>query len=259
MEKASIEDQEMPEVLIEEDSAQCSSSSSNNAEMNDEEREGLSKKEKARRKKEKKALKTKEKEAEKEKFREAMSNVPSSREVESAQLNKMLEKEGLVVKDVAADGHCLYRLVIEFAWCGCKGNILIYRAIADQLTLNMNPPNFAESSFVDIRRHAADYMRNHPEQFAPYLCLPGPCDEYSAYCDEVENVNNAKWGGQLEISAIAACLEVPIWVYEVSKPILKMGTDNASAEKSLPIKISYHRHFYSLGEHYNSVVPIQEH
>jgi hypothetical protein len=80
-------------------------------EENEDNQKGLSKKEKAQRKKEKKLLKEKEKLAEKEKLKEEMADLPSQRQEELAALNRQLLPEGLEVKDVAADGHCLYRCV----------------------------------------------------------------------------------------------------------------------------------------------------
>ena len=74
-----------------------------------EQEHGLSKKEKAQRKKEMKLRKEKEKQSEKEAYKESLADLPSQREQELALLNQELLKEGLEVKNVAADGHCLYR------------------------------------------------------------------------------------------------------------------------------------------------------
>ena len=74
--------------------------------------EGISKKEKAKRKKEKKLQKEKDKILEKEKLKESMADLPSQREQELEQLNCQLQQEGFEVKNVASDGHCLYRLVV---------------------------------------------------------------------------------------------------------------------------------------------------
>lgn len=124
-------------------------------------------------------------------------------------------------------------------------------------------------TFIDIRQLAADQMRTHVDIYAPFLALPGPCEEYDAYCDTVESVTAAKWGGQTELNAIAASLGVAIWVYEVGRPVLKMGVEDEGEDGSghcgakengsgsrTPLKVTYHRHFYALGEHYNSVKPL---
>jgi len=218
-------------------------------EDDDKEKEkGLSKKEKALRKKEKKLQKEKEKLAEKERLKESLADLPSQRQEELAALNRQLLPEGLEVKDVAADGHCLYR------------------SIADQLQLHASRGfsaavdsvfNLGTITFSDIRKMAADHMRAHVETYAPFVAVAGPCPEYDAYCDTVENVVTAVWGGQTELSALAASLKMPIWVYEVGRPVLKMGEEFGDGTAGEPaLKISYHRHFYALGEHYNSVKPL---
>lgn len=71
--------------------------------------QGLSKKEKAQRKKDKKLQKARDQQEEKDKLRETLADLPSQREDELALLNQQLLLEGLEVKNVAADGHCLYR------------------------------------------------------------------------------------------------------------------------------------------------------
>jgi OTU domain-containing protein 6 len=111
-------------------------------------------------------------------------------------------------------------------------------------------------TFEDIRHLAAEHMRAHADTYAPFLALPGPCAEYDAYCLRVESVAGAEWGGQTELSAIAARLRVPIWVYEVGIPVLKMGSEFGEDSSVSPLRVSYHRHFYALGEHYNSVQPL---
>jgi len=35
--------------------------------------------------------------------------------------------------------------------------------------------------------------------------------------------------------------------------VVKVGTEEASSPEDLPVIISYHRHMYGLGEHYNSL------
>ena len=69
----------------------------------------------------------------------------------------------------------------------------------------------------------------------------------------------AEWGGQLEIRALCCCLERRILVYSADSPVLTMGEEvvGAAAEKQ-PLKLAYHRHYYALGEHYNSVTPHTE-
>ena len=60
----------------------------------------------------------------------------------------------------------------------------------------------------------------------------------------------AEWGGQIELRALAVCLERQIHIYDASTGVLVMG-EQFDAFNAL--KVTYHRHYYSLGEHYNSV------
>lgn len=77
----------------------------------------------------------------------------------------------------------------------------------------------------------------------------------------MESPSQAEWGGQLEIQALCAALGRVIYIYSADAPVLKMGEEHgldASASQHLsPLRICFHRHFYALGEHFNSVVPLK--
>lgn len=93
-------------------------------------------------------------------------------------------------------------------------------------------------------------MRSYPDRYAPFIDLEGDGNDYQLYCDKVESSIDAIWGGHVEVSAICAQLQITIWIYEADKPIIRMGEEYNTTP---PLKIAYHRHYYSLGEHYNSV------
>ena len=60
---------------------------------------------------------------------------------------------------------------------------------------------------------------------------------------------SAVWGGECELKAISTVLKSPIQIYQASGPLRVIGegyTDD-------PLMLSYHRHEFSLGEHYNAV------
>ncbi|KAK9733625.1 hypothetical protein RND81_04G079900 [Saponaria officinalis] len=81
-------------------------------------------------------------------------------------------------------------------------------------------------------------------------------ERFEKYCKEVEST--AAWGGQLEIWALTHCLRKHIMIFSGSFPDVEMGKeykadDGGLASKS-SILLSYHRHAFGLGEHYNSVV-----
>ena len=76
--------------------------------------------------------------------------------------------------------------------------------------------------------------------------------------------SSAEWGGHPELIALARALRVPIRVHAVdaAQPLLFEPEEAAEtmgkAEKPLekPLELTYHRHFYALGEHYNSTLPL---
>lgn len=114
----------------------------------------------------------------------------------------------------------------------------------------------AQYDFVTLRALAANYLRSHGEEFAPFLGMVSTDNEYLTHCDKVESVLDAEWGGQLEIMALCSSLRRRIMIFSADAPILVMGLDIPDIDMRTPLKVAYHRHFYALGEHYNSVAPI---
>ena len=51
--------------------------------------------------------------------------------------------------------------------------------------------------------------------------------------------------------ALTHVLKTPIRVHSAESPPLLMGPDYESAGVE-PLQVTYHKHFYALGEHYNS-------
>lgn len=111
-----------------------------------------------------------------------------------------------------------------------------------------------ELTFVHLRQLAAEYMLRHREEFEPFMNSAddgGDALSFEEYCEKVASPVAAMWGGQLELRALSAVLDRPIWVYDALQPTIRMGNESLLGE---PIRLAFHRHFYSLGEHYNSVV-----
>ena len=182
-----------------------------------------SKKSKSQKKKEKQ--REKEKAREKEIEEELKNAGPSQKDVEiDALKKKFLEPNGLVLKEVKADGHCLYR------------------AIADQIRKS-------ESDYKDIREICADILKDNEAEYAPFAIVD--CS-YHEYIDNVRS--SSEWGGQLEARALAQGLQRTIIIYSVeyAEPVI-MGEEFTDSK---PILLSFHRHYYALGEHYNSVVTL---
>ncbi|CAL9207573.1 unnamed protein product [Musa hybrid cultivar] len=179
-------------------------------------------------------------------IQEEQSNIISDRVIENERLERKLDPLGLRINEIKPDGHCLYR------------------AVEDQLSLSSN--NTSPYSFQELRKMAANYMRHHASDFLPFFLSESnievdadnsPLEIFEKYCKEVEST--AVWGGQLELGALTHCLKKHIVIYSGSFPDVEMGkeykSDTSSNLSNPTILLSYHRHAYGLGEHYNSVVP----
>jgi OTU domain-containing protein 6 len=110
--------------------------------------------------------------------------------------------------------------------------------------------------FISLRLLAGEYLKVHAEEFAPFLGLSPSDSEYEEYCRKVISVGDAEWGGQLEIKALCSCLNRTMLIFSADSPVLKMGDEEGKECSKIPLKLAYHRHFYALGEHYNSVAPV---
>ncbi|GBG65221.1 hypothetical protein CBR_g50012 [Chara braunii] len=192
-------------------------------------------------------------EAEREqRIQEEQRSVLSSRELEDRQLEEKLRPLDFTLREIKPDGHCLYR------------------AVEDQLSV-YGPPKY---DFMGLRALAAMYMRQHREDFMPFIGEQGDGNstaedlevdaerKFEKYCDEVEST--AAWGGQLELGALSHALRQHIMVFSADLPVVEMGkeyetgaTDGKGGVRMGPpsLRVSYHRHAYGLGEHYNSVIP----
>jgi len=165
-------------------------------------------------------------------------NNPSQKELEEKELKAKLQPLFLDFKQIPPDGNCLYA------------------AIADQLELQGH--QVEKNHYLYLRKLTADYMLRHADEFMPFLDIPSGKalneGEFRRYCNEIEN--SSSWGGQLELKALSSALELPILVYtaDADSPPIEMGAEFLSSVE--PLRLSYHRHAYSLGEHYNSVIPI---
>ncbi|WKX97924.1 hypothetical protein Q1695_013544 [Nippostrongylus brasiliensis] len=158
----------------------------------------------------------------------------SLRVTEMAAIQKILDERGLSIVDIAPDGDCLYN------------------AVANQL---QRVKGYEQVSGKDMRRRAAKYIREHKDDFIPFLVneSDGPLDEFEfdKYCHGVENESKdgGVWGGEPELNALSQSLERSI---ELIQPIGSAVIFGEEFNKTKPLIIVYHRHAYELGAHYNS-------
>lgn len=122
---------------------------------------------------------------------------------------------------------------------------MFHRAIADQSS--------GRFDFVQLRHIAAKEIRSNADEYAPFIGFEPSSSEFESYCERVESSTMAEWGGQVEIKAIANHLKLQIIIFDPESGPLIMGEDGKDHDV---IRLTYHRHYYALGEHYNSVETI---
>ncbi|XP_059013694.1 OTU domain-containing protein 6A [Mustela lutreola] len=159
-----------------------------------------------------------------------MEHLASFRRDEEEKLAAILGSKNLELKDIPADGHCMYR------------------AIQDQLVFSV--------TVESLRKRTADYMRKHVDDFLPFFSDPDTGNAYSledflSYCDDI--VRSPSWGGQLELRALSHVLQTPIEVIQADSPAVVIGGEYTRK----PLILVYLRYACNLGEHYNSVRPLE--
>lgn len=191
----------------------------------------LSRAQKRRNKKESEA-----KEREQRILEQAEKNKEGPRFIEMNSIKKSLKEIDLQIHNIPADGNCLYL------------------AINHQLQISERPTY----SVNLLRRKTADYMRTNKDDFLPFMYNEEDESEilseeaFENYCREVEKTK--LWGGQLELKALSNILSCPIKVIQATGPPTVQGETFQGPE----LILTYHRHLYRLGEHYNSTMPLIE-
>ncbi|KAM8967375.1 deubiquitinase OTUD6B isoform 1-T1 [Pelodytes ibericus] len=182
---------------------------------------------KAQKRRERKAALEKERD---ERIAEAeIENLSGVRHLENQKLTHILAERQLQIKQIPSDGHCMYR------------------AIEHQLKERDNGLTLS-----NLRSQTANYIRNHAEDFIPFLtnATTGELysrEEFEKYCAEI--ASTPAWGGQLELRALSHVFQTPIEVIQAESPPIIIGGEYSSKL----ITLVYMRHAYGLGEHYNSV------
>lgn len=160
----------------------------------------------------------------------------SARDRELLALSEVLAAENLAMHVIDSDGHCLYR------------------AFAHQLKL-AEPQLFASVDYSTVRKRIAEHMRSQMDHYIHFIETPTgeplTTEQYMEYCDQVEK--SAEWGGHVEIQAFVDCYEKCVRIYQANTSTITMGEE--FKDRGPTIRVSYHRHYYALGEHYNSIVP----
>ena len=84
--------------------------------------------------------------------------------------------------------------------------------------------------------------------FEPFMLLDDKnCNNFDDYVTRVEK--SAAWGGDLELNALANLYKTRIKVFSANNDPVLIGEEFAGRE----LIIIYHKYYFALGEHYNSV------
>lgn len=195
---------------------------------NPEEEERERKQAKARKKREK--AKEKERERELQIERENAEAGPSDRQMEVDQIQQQISPLGLQIVEIPSDGNCLYRAVAAHSG----------------------------SNYQETRKLCADTLLKNEAEFAPFCEYDdNKVPDFRRYVERVRS--SSDWGGHLELRVLSVALQKHILVYSAqTKEPLLIRPDGGEADDDKPIRLSYHLHYYALGEHYNQVVETTE-
>ncbi|KAF8201421.1 hypothetical protein BJ912DRAFT_1115903 [Pholiota molesta] len=144
---------------------------------------------------------------------------------EEAAIRKVCKDFSLEIAEINPDGHCLFS------------------AVADQLAL-----------LGIIPQSQATYAIGGEDTEGALDAGFMTREQFDGYCVTVRDT--AVWGGEPEIVALSRAFT---FVVQGGQPPIVVH--DPSGETALKVKpavwISYHRKLYGLGEHYNSLRPIQ--
>lgn len=189
---------------------------------------------KAQRRRDKKSQEDREREAQIK--AEEKENRNSPRILEDKKLAEILSNRGLESYTVPADGDCLYN------------------AVKHQLSRL----GISDYDTTQLREMAADYIEDNKDNIICYMTNPDTGDilgedEFRRYCHQVRNTK--AWGGEIEVKALSSSLKCPIEIIQASGTSPIHGEDQDLSRKLI---LTYHRHMYRLGEHYNSTIAATE-
>lgn len=152
---------------------------------------------------------------------------PDLRGIELRNLQDLCDLQHVKQYDITPDGHCLFS------------------SISDQLRIRHD----IDTNVSQLRKSAGDYIKEHPDDFIPFLFDEETMSlkNIDEYVDKL--VNTAMWGGDLEILALSKVYDCPISVMMSGRAALKMNEEGSHPE----LKLVYYQHVFGLGEHYNSL------
>lgn len=174
---------------------------------------------------------------------EEAANAPNPRELERERMATQLQKHGLALHEIRADGHCLYAAVADQLTTRELGlepriGVAIARAGAEQA-----------QGYRQVRGAAADWIQTHGDDFAGFMEDPLP--------EHVRKIRETgEWGGHVELLALARTYGVRICVLHSDGRVDRIEAHEETSsrkEEGEEIWLGYYKHSHGLGEHYNSL------
>lgn len=195
----------------------------------------------------KRAQKAAKEKARLQELREETKDMADLRGDENRAIAALLDKQQMAVREIVSDGHCLYRAV---------GDQALRKGLGEALAIGS-----LDRSHVSMRDLAAAYIDSNRDEFAAFMewedeAAAGSDGAWKQYLSQLRSEDAAVWGGQLEVAALSKALRKPIVIWSANGR-MEIGEDLA-ADGNEPLHISFHQHYYGLGNHYNSVVPAEK-
>uniref|UniRef100_A0A5K3FZI7 OTU domain-containing protein n=1 Tax=Mesocestoides corti TaxID=53468 RepID=A0A5K3FZI7_MESCO len=118
----------------------------------------------------------------------------SATAIEYSKLEAELAKRGLTLYSIPSDGDCLFASIAH--QLELRGLDVCLQEACKKLGLPCPTIGDVKSTIRCLRQVASAFIRNHSEDFLPFICLEGP-ETIELYCKKLETPGT--WGGQLEV------------------------------------------------------------
>lgn len=178
-----------------------------------------------------------------ERIEEELARVGTTeRESELHKLQELLVELKLQLFEIPADGNCMYR------------------ALAHQCQVHGLPSILGRCQpavlHLTLRQDAAKHIADNADTFLPFI-IDG--DSSQAADEQLVNfctgVKGHEWGSHVELHALSETLCVRIQVFSAQHPVVEMG-ERFSGSDTPTLQLCYLQHAFSAGEHYHSVVAL---
>lgn len=151
------------------------------------------------------------------------------RNVETQSIKDQLKQRKLAIHEVPSNGDCMFA------------------AILHQAEVCSSLSELRQSTAAELRRNKGDYL--------PFLTSASgdlmSDDEFETYCEKMAT-EKTSWGSQVELRAVSQVHGLKIEVVQGEGPVVVIG------DAGKTVVVTFHKHYFGLGEHYNSTKPLAE-